>query len=353
MGFLKKLKETAEKGIEKGAELGTKGYDAAKDAAGKGHEKARQLNSDTQEQPTIVRSNEPYTLSMTTSGEGRLIQPQVTLVSSAGSETAADQEVVKILKMRLAKGEITPQQFEEMLKVLSESTENTSTSANSNIAVEDTTKSYGDLLESFPPLKDAKWKEAVKEAEKMIQKDPSDPKAWFIKAWALNISGIYEGARQAVDRLLSIDPNASKVWYLKAYCSKYTGHTAEALIAIDRAVSINKNYGIGWAFRAELLFDLKRYEEALASAKEAVRSDPNLETAWYYQGKALSELGSNAQASACFDRAITESDKLLSKSKDDKDKCAPLWTKAASLDALGRNKEAKEYWKKYHKITEK
>jgi len=52
MGFLKKLKDTAEKGvekgtdlgkqgIEKGAELGTKGYEGTKDAAKKGHDKAK------------------------------------------------------------------------------------------------------------------------------------------------------------------------------------------------------------------------------------------------------------------------------------------------------------------------
>ena len=52
MGFLKKLKDTAEKGVEKGAdlgkkgvekgaELGTKGYEGTKDAAKKGHDKAK------------------------------------------------------------------------------------------------------------------------------------------------------------------------------------------------------------------------------------------------------------------------------------------------------------------------
>ena len=52
MGFLKKIKETAEKGVEKGtdlgkqgvekgAELGTKGYEGTKDAAKKGHDKAK------------------------------------------------------------------------------------------------------------------------------------------------------------------------------------------------------------------------------------------------------------------------------------------------------------------------
>ena len=52
MGFLKKLKDTAEKGVEKGtdlgkqgvekgAELGTRGYEGTKDAAKKGHDKAK------------------------------------------------------------------------------------------------------------------------------------------------------------------------------------------------------------------------------------------------------------------------------------------------------------------------
>ncbi len=57
MGFLKKLKETTEravdkgaelgkKGIEKGAEVGTKAYDSAKEAADKGRNKAREEKND-------------------------------------------------------------------------------------------------------------------------------------------------------------------------------------------------------------------------------------------------------------------------------------------------------------------
>ena len=37
MGFLKKLQNTAEKGVE----LGTKGYERTKDTAKKGHDKAK------------------------------------------------------------------------------------------------------------------------------------------------------------------------------------------------------------------------------------------------------------------------------------------------------------------------
>ncbi len=45
MGLFKKLKDSAEKGIEKGAELGTKGYDSAKDATLKGIEKGAELGT--------------------------------------------------------------------------------------------------------------------------------------------------------------------------------------------------------------------------------------------------------------------------------------------------------------------
>jgi hypothetical protein len=41
MGFLKKIKDTAESGVEKGAEVGTKSYEGTKDAAKKGHDKAK------------------------------------------------------------------------------------------------------------------------------------------------------------------------------------------------------------------------------------------------------------------------------------------------------------------------
>jgi hypothetical protein len=58
MGFLKKLRETTEKavdkgaelgkkGIEKGAEVGTKAYDGTKEAVEKGRAKAREEEKNT------------------------------------------------------------------------------------------------------------------------------------------------------------------------------------------------------------------------------------------------------------------------------------------------------------------
>ena len=100
MGFLKKLKETAEKSIEKGVELGTKGYDTAMDAAKKGIENARPDTNDSMPQSnahTINQKNNP---------------PEETKSKNT------DSEEIVILKQRLAKGEITKEEFEEMKEML-------------------------------------------------------------------------------------------------------------------------------------------------------------------------------------------------------------------------------------------
>ena len=105
MGFLKKLKETAEKGIEKSVELGTKGYDSAKDAASRGTEKARggnisQSSIPTESKPQLVETTPPPI-------ENKEIEQEV-------DSQSIDPEALMILKMRLAKGEISKEEFEEM-----------------------------------------------------------------------------------------------------------------------------------------------------------------------------------------------------------------------------------------------
>jgi len=111
-GFLKKLKETAEKGVEKGVELGTKGYDSAMDAAKKGYEKAREEQRPGE--PSISRESieEPIPQNITPPA-----YENKDLVKESESQTI-DPEALMILKLRFAKGEITKEQFEEMKKIL-------------------------------------------------------------------------------------------------------------------------------------------------------------------------------------------------------------------------------------------
>ena len=109
MGFLKKLKETAEKSIEKGVELGTKGYDGAKEAATKGYEIAR--DGHTSESSASHDLPEPKSNDSTST--------TIEKISEKKSDSQEiDPEALTILKMRLAKGEISKEEFEEMKSML-------------------------------------------------------------------------------------------------------------------------------------------------------------------------------------------------------------------------------------------
>jgi hypothetical protein len=108
MGFLKKLKDVTEKGIEKGAELGTRGYDAAKDAATRGHEKGKIGMEAEEKQPASSSASNTLTTPQS------LNEPQ----NHDRGQTVVDTEAVRILKLRLVNGEITKEEFEEMKKVL-------------------------------------------------------------------------------------------------------------------------------------------------------------------------------------------------------------------------------------------
>lgn len=103
MGFLKKLKETAEKSVEKGIELGAKGYDSAKDMAPRSIEKHMPNIHSTESEHFTKESTQPKNNKENTQKDNNL---------------TVDPDALLILKTRLAKGEISKEEFEEMKLML-------------------------------------------------------------------------------------------------------------------------------------------------------------------------------------------------------------------------------------------
>ena len=111
-GFLKQLKETAEKSLEKGVELGTKGYDTAMEAAKKGYGNARDGTMSDEQSSLKSKEGSPSQDSIKQN-----IEKSSEAVGKNESQTI-DPEALMVLKLRLVKGEITKEQFEEMKNTL-------------------------------------------------------------------------------------------------------------------------------------------------------------------------------------------------------------------------------------------
>ena len=110
-GFFKKLKDTAEKSLEKGTELGTKGFDAAKETAKKGIEKAREETNTEEISPEPIQEKEiPKNETNNPKPSAENNDKQTTSQSS--------DKALKLLKLRFAKGEISKEEYEEMKKLV-------------------------------------------------------------------------------------------------------------------------------------------------------------------------------------------------------------------------------------------
>ena len=109
-GFFKKLKDTAEKSIEKGVEMGSKGYDSAKDAAKRGHENSK-VHEETQTKSTIENSQATQNEKISSETAQNVSTPKL---------SESTQEAIQALKIRFVKGEISKQEFEEKKTLLIE-----------------------------------------------------------------------------------------------------------------------------------------------------------------------------------------------------------------------------------------
>ncbi|HEY4681519.1 MAG TPA: tetratricopeptide repeat protein [Nitrosarchaeum sp.] len=352
MGFLKKLKETAEKGIVKGVELGTKGYDSAMDVAKKGIEKARE--EQTSESTTSTESMESPHLT-----ESIESQPKETPVSlkedrkETYSQTI-DPEVLMTLKMRLVKGEITKEQFEEMKDMLQEEDKvsiNTITHmSESTQTMSKNRQDYLDWLANHPLIKKSKYQEAFQDFEKMIKNNSSDAKAWWGKGISLHMLNRYAEAISAFDTSLSIEPNNSPVLRNKGISLDALGKQNDALITCDRALTIDPSYVAVWNFKAAVLLDQRRLEESFDCYKRATEITPDSYNGWKGQGLVLKDLGRHDESKDCFEKAIIACEKAISNDKDD----ANAWgTKADSLNELGKTKDAEKAQKQYEKLSGK
>jgi hypothetical protein len=109
-GFFKKLKNTAEKSLEKSAEFGTKGFDSVKESAKKGYDKAKQERNSENLKSQEKETNE------TSQNESEISNSSLTRDNP--DDLKSEDNSLKILKLRFAKGEISKEEYEKMRKLL-------------------------------------------------------------------------------------------------------------------------------------------------------------------------------------------------------------------------------------------
>jgi tetratricopeptide (TPR) repeat protein len=379
--FLKRPKKIDEPGFPLGASV-----DDARDLEGKGIEKIREPPSATgSDEPSFELDNEEFQMGegaytpdgryvtlrnikqlqeirkMYDNGEitreeyDEMSDEAMTLPDSrnyngTSMQSTSDDPTLQILKTRLARGEITTGEFEEMKNVIGKSNSDIKKSSmgkhTSNPSQVENRNRYIDFVKSSPSFRKGKWKDALKETDKMIKTNPNDSIAWYSKAMALMYLDRNADVIPALDKALSIDPNSSPALRAKGTILHLVGKTQEALATYNQALSIDPSYAsiLGW--KARTFVDLGRYMEALQLGKQGSDLNAMEWNSWYAQALALSKLGSASGAAKYYQKTIEACDIELQTFPNP----SALNIKAHSLDMMGRANEAKKVRKLLEKL---
>lgn len=86
-----------------------------------------------------------------------------------------------------------------------------------------------------------RWKDALEQIATAIEREPSNPDAWYIRGGAHLILGYFESAQSDFEQCLNLEPQYEICRRFLAFSRLYAGHTDEALELFERSMSRNQN----------------------------------------------------------------------------------------------------------------
>jgi tetratricopeptide (TPR) repeat protein len=131
---------------------------------------------------------------------------------------------------------------------------------------------------------------SAQEVELAARLAPSDPEAYFARAWLLSNAGDLEGATTAYGRALALRPNDHVLWLELGKVRDGAGDSEGALRALGRAVELAPYYAQPRWQLGNALLRAGRRGEAFEELRKAAASDPALypnfiQSLWYTTGR--------------------------------------------------------------------
>ena len=143
---------------------------------------------------------------------------------------------------------------------------------------------------------DASLRLAKQNAELAIEKNPNEPFARLVAAWAAMFEDL-DRAKSEADKTLALNPNSAGAYVILGHIETLSGRPLEAIPAIEHAMRLDP------AFRAQHLHFLGmayllagKYETAAALLKERVNLTPGTDFGRVLLASALGHLGDGEEA---------------------------------------------------------
>jgi len=144
----------------------------------------------------------------------------------------------------------------------------------------------------------------LRRCERLLEKNPNDPKAWFGKGMVLFEMDRYEEALDCLETATMLDPKHKEAWNIKASIYTRLGRHQESADCYKKALEItsgridgiHKEIGTEEQSFKDILEEVGEEEEEegflkeLRQYEERLKNDPNDKDALYYKAHALIKL---------------------------------------------------------------
>ena len=182
-----------------------------------------------------------------------------------------------------------------------------------------------ELVGSLNPLfsggissyKIGQYYDAVASFNKVLQIDPNNVTAQFLKGSSLYNSGNYYDAVASFNKVLQIDPNNVTAQFLKGSSLYKAGNYINAHDIFKQVLQMDQNNTHALYYNGLSLYNLERYNEAIAEFNRVLAIEPTNTDVLLYKGLSLYNLERYNEAIAEFNRVLaiepTNTDVLLYK----------------------------------------
>jgi len=150
----------------------------------------------------------------------------------------------------------------------------------------------------------SKYKEAITNLDKAIERNPDDASVWSNRGIAKTKLQRYEVSISDFDNAIERNPDDANAWRNRGTAKIKLQRYEEAIADLDKAIELDLDDAGAWNNRGVAKINLQRYKEAIADLDKAIELDPDDAGAWNNRGVAKTKLQRYEEAIANLDKAI-------------------------------------------------
>lgn len=140
--------------------------------------------------------------------------------------------------------------------------------------------------------------QALSELDRILQDNPEQPLAHFLKGIILSRLCDYPAAERSLSDAVALDEAMYQAWVGLAFARQEQGRHRDALAAIDRGLQVEPKDANGHLMRGTILTAMGKSRRAIGALQDALKYNPQLTLARYKLGRLLADAGRTEEAVA-------------------------------------------------------